>query len=308
MGKVNVSVCEYKNFGKCIKIANDIVKVIVTVDVGPRIINYSFLDGENIMFEDVDRIFAESGEPFEKFGGGTWYIYGGHRLWTSPEGYPKSYYPDNNPVPYKILENGAVFSPEVQKWNQYQMEIEVTLDENSSDVHLKHRITNRAAWSVTLAPWCLTVLTPGGQEIVPQPTVDTGLLGNRLLALWPYTKLTDKRVIWGDRYVSLTQDKNNSDKFKFGINSEHGFSLYFVNGDLFVKKFSPIANGNYPDGGMSFETFTNNLFLEMETLGETHEIAPDETVEHCESWSLYREPKPEFFDEDALDELVKKYV
>ena len=128
------------------------------------------------------------------------------------------------------------------------------------------------------------------------------------MALWPYTKLTDKRVIWGDRYVSLTQDKNNSDKFKFGINSEHGFSLYFVNGDLFVKKFSPIANGNYPAGGMSFETFTSHLFLEMETLGETHEIAPDETVEHCESWSLYREPKPEFFDEDALDELVKKYV
>ena len=308
MGKVSVSVCEYKNFGKCVKIANDLVKIIVTVDVGPRIINYSFLDGGNIMFEDVDRIFKESSEAFERFGGGTWYTYGGHRLWTSPEGYPKSYYPDNNPVPYTILENGAIFSPEEQKWNQYKMEIEVALDENTSEVTLKHRIKNCAAWGVTLSPWCMTTLAPGGQEIVPQPTADTGLLGNRLLALWSYTKLTDNRVIWGDRYISLTQDSNNTDKFKFGINSEHGYSLYFIGGDLFVKKFTPIINGNYPDGGMSFETFTNGIFLEMESLGEMQEIAPDETIEHCETWWLYHEPALDGFDEEKLDELVKKYV
>ncbi len=308
MGKVNVELCEYKNYGKCLKISNDIVKVIVTVDVGPRVINYSFLDGSNIMFEDIDRSFERSGKEFDRFGGGKWYIYGGHRLWTSPEAFPKSYYPDNDPVPYTILENGAVFSPAEQKWNQYQMEIEITLAEDSSDVHLIHRITNRAAWSVTLAPWCLTVLAPGGQEIVPQPTKNTGLLGNRLLALWPYTKLTDKRVIWGDRYISLAQDSNNSDSFKFGLNSEHGCSLYFLDNNLFIKKFKVIENGIYPDGGMSFETYTNDLFLEMETIGEISEIAPEETVEHEEFWSLYHCPALTEFDEDKLDELVKKYV
>ena len=307
MGKVCVETCEYKNYGKCLKISNGIVKLIVTVDVGPRIINYSFVDGENIMFEDVDRIFAETGDAFDVYGGGTWYIYGGHRLWTSPEGYPKSYYPDNDPVPYTILEDGAVFSPATQKWNQYQMEIEVHLAPDSSEVSLVHRLTNRAAWSVTLAPWCLTVLAPGGYEIVAQPTVDTGLLGNRLLALWPYTKLTDPRVTWGDRYIALRQDKNNTDKFKYGINSEHGVSMYFKDGDMFVKKFTPVENGNYPDGGMSFETFTNELFLEMETLGEIAEIEPNQTVEHKESWFLFKEAEPEF-DEDKIDELVKKYV
>ncbi len=48
------------------------------------------------MFEDTGRTFTASGEAFERFGGGAWYIYGGHRLWTSPEGYPKSYYPDGS--------------------------------------------------------------------------------------------------------------------------------------------------------------------------------------------------------------------
>lgn len=307
MGKVTLKETEYKNFGRCAELSNGIVKVLATIDCGPRIINYSFTDGENIMLEDTERLFTESGEAFDVFGGGTWYIYGGHRLWTSPEGLPKSYYPDNDPVPYEAIENGIRLMPPVQKWNQYQYTIEVTLSPDSTDVYLTHKITNRAAWDVTLAPWALTVLSPGGLEIFPQPQKDTGLLGNRLLALWPYTKMNDPRVIWGEKYTALRQDAENSDRFKLGINSEHGFAMYFNHGDLFIKRFEPKEGGNYPDGGMSFETFTNNLFLEMETLGETASIAPGETVTHCESWSLHKEECPEF-DEALLDELVKKYV
>jgi len=308
MGKVTTKVTEYKTFGKCLEIANGIVKLLVTIDVGPRVINYSYIDGENMMFEDIDRVFSSSGPEFSKFGGGTWYIYGGHRLWTSPEGNPKSYYPDNDPVPYEIIENGATFKPAEQKWNQYQYEITITLDPNSSHVNLVHKITNCAAWDVTLAPWAMTVLSPGGFEIVAQPTKDTGLLGNRLLALWPYTNMMDERVTWGNKYIGLKQIPGHPDKFKVGINSEHGFAMYFNHGDLFIKKYTPVENGTYPDGGMSFETFTNALFLEMETLGEITAIAPGASVTHCESWSLYKEACPESYQEDTIDTLVKKYV
>lgn len=308
MGTVTTNVTEYKNFGKCLEIANGIVKLLVTIDVGPRVINYSFMDGENMMFEDVSRDFSESGPAFDKFGGGTWYIYGGHRLWTSPEGMPKSYYPDNEPVPYELIENGAVFKPAPQTWNQYQFEIAITLDSNSSKVGLTHKITNCAAWDVKLAPWTLTVLSPGGFEIVAQPTKDTGLLGNRLMALWPYTNMMDDRVTWGNKYIGLEQKSGHPDKFKVGINSEHGFAMYFNHGDLFIKKYSPIENGCYPDGGMSFETFTNALFLEMETLGEISSIAPGASVTHNECWSLFQEARPEGYCEKTIDALVEKYV
>lgn len=308
MGKVTTNVVEYKNFGKCLEIANGIVKLLVTIDVGPRVINYSFIDGENIMFEDVERDFSVSGPEFSKFGGGTWYIYGGHRLWTSPEGMPKSYYPDNESVPYEIIPNGATFSPCVQKWNQYKYDITITLDPDSSKVCLVHKITNHAAWDVTLAPWTMTVLSPGGLEYVAQPTKDTGLLGNRLLALWPYTNMQDDRVVWGNKYIALEQKPGHPDKFKFGINSEHGFAMYFNHGDLFVKKYDPVGNGNYPDGGMSFETFTNGLFLEMESLGETATIAPEASVSHTEYWSLFKEERPTEYSEENIDKLVEKYV
>ena len=296
----------YKNYGRCVEISNDIVKLIVTVDVGPRIINYSFLNGENIMWEDIDRRVFNEGVS-DTFGS-PWYIYGGHRLWTSPEGHPRSYYADNNPVEYEINGNSVRFVQEVQKANGYQCEFTVTLTENSSEVTVNHKVTNRGLWEVELAPWALTVLSQGGVEIIPQPIADTGLLGNRLLALWPYTKLTDKRVIWGDRYIQLRQDPDAPDAFKFGINSEHGFTMYFNHGDLFIKKFDVKENGNYPDGGMSFETYTCANFLEMESLGELKKIKPGESTCHSEKWTLYKCEAPEAFDEKNIDGLVKKFI
>ncbi len=168
-------------------------------------------------------------------------------------------------------------------------------------------MTNKAAWDVTLAPWAMSVLAPGGIEIVPQPTKETGLLANRWLALWPYTKMNDPRVTWGERYIYLKQEPTNQNKFKVGISSEHGYSLYFNHGDVFVKQFTPIENGLYPDGGMNFETFTSNLFLEMETLGELQTLAPDETVEHTEHWAIYKEAIP-VLSEETIDKVVQKYV
>lgn len=307
MGKVTAKLTEYKNFGNCIELSNGEIKLLVTIDVGPRVINYSFVDGENMMFEDGERVFSAGGPEFDVYGGGTWYIYGGHRLWTSPEGMPKSYYPDNDPVPYELIDGGVILSPAPQKWNQYQYEITIVMNEEGG-VTLTHKVKNVAAWDVTLAPWTLTVLSPGGMEIVPQPVKDTGLLGNRLLALWPYTKLMDERVTWGNKYITLKQKPGHPDKFKFGLNSEHGFAMYFNHGDLFIKQYTPVENGTYPDGGMSFETFTNDLFLEMEALGEIKTIAPGKALTLTEKWSLFKEECPKEYCEKTFDALVEKYV
>ena len=94
---------------------------------------------------------------------------------------------------------------------------------------------------------------------------------------------------------------------KFGINNEHGFAMYFNHGDMFLKRFDAVPDGNYPDGGMCFETYTNPLFLEMESLGELKNVKPGETVSHTERWSLYRQEAPDFTDAD-IDKLSEKYI
>ena len=46
---MNYSEIQYKDYGKCLKIDNGLIEAIITLDVGPRIISFSFIRGENIM-------------------------------------------------------------------------------------------------------------------------------------------------------------------------------------------------------------------------------------------------------------------
>ena len=60
----------------------------------------------------------------------------------------------------------------------------------------------------------------------------------------------------------------------------------------------PIPRKTYPDFGCSFETFTNNEFLEIETLGPLTKVLPGKTVEQVEHWSLHRNVNlPKFHDD-----------
>ena len=296
----------YGKWGECVRISNGEIELFATLDIGPRVIRFGYIGGDNIMCEDLETNAKESGAEFDKrFGAGSaWYIHGGHRLWTSPEAMPRSYYPDNEKVDCQINGNTVILTPPPQKWTQLQMSMEITMSDNSNDVTLKHNITNIGAWEVELAAWTLSVLAAGGMEIIPQPTRDTGLLGNRVLALWPYTNMADERVYWGDKFITLKQDVNATQPFKFGINSEHAWAAYILGDNMFIKRFDVNENGNYPDGGMSFETYTNFFMLEMETLSELKKIKTDETIEHMEYWSMRRGvSKPRT--EAEIAELVK---
>ena len=60
--------------------------------------------------------------------------------------------------------------------------------------------------------------------------------------------------------------------------------------------------------GCSFETFTNNEFLEIETLGPMTKLLPGETVEHTEHWALFRDVKVAELTDKELDEVLLPLV
>ena len=184
------------------------------------------------------------------------------------------------------------------------MDLVLNLD---STVTVTHRITNTGAWDAEFAPWAITVMSPGGLEIIPQPKREAGMVQNRILALWPYSDMSDSRVSWGRDYITLRSVTGEVDSFKFGINSEHGFSAYFNHGNMFIKRFSPVQGGTYPDGGVSYETYTDKFVLEMETLGELKRVKPNETVGHTETWSLVL-GVPEPKSEREIAAVVEKYI
>ncbi len=278
---------DYKNYGKCLEISNGKIDLLVTLDIGPRIIRYGFCGKENMFFEDINREQYYDKEDMRELYGDdkTWYLYGGHRLWISPE-YADTYYPDNTPVAFEKIKNGAVFVSEAQAITGLQFTITVEIV-GDTEVKVSHYVSNNSGESQDYALWALTVLSSGGTEIIKMNDNDTELLPNRMITAWPYTNLADERLYLGKKFVTLKQIPGSAENLKLGFDLNYGTAAYLNHGSMFVKKYTHYDGSEYPDGGCSFETFTNKNFLECETLGELG-AKPDGSVTcHVENWKLY---------------------
>jgi hypothetical protein len=280
MSKVKVTEVSYMGWSHCISISDGRVELIVTADVGPRIIHFGFKGRENHMklFEDT------AGQT----GGDAWCSYGGHRLWHSPEETPRTYDEDNSAIEWKKIPGGIWTRSKMDAWTQVEKEIEIVLDAETGDVQITHRLTNRNAWEISLSVWAITVMAPGGIEIVPQIVEGPTLLPNRSLALWTYSKMNDPRVTWGGRFILLAQDPASQGPFKIGLPVDAGWAAYANHGQLFVKRFEYDDEAEYPDFGMcSYESYTNAEMLEMESLSPMWDLEPGDSAEHVEVWSLF---------------------
>ncbi len=279
MSEVKVQKVSYGGWENCLQIINDIVDLIVTVDIGPRIIRYGFVGQENEMCEIESTLGLKGGDE--------WRIYGGHRLWHSPEEKQRTYEPDNSPVDWEKIPNGIKTTQDMEPRTKIKKEMEITLSPENSGVKILHRLTNSGPWPVELSVWSISAMATGGKEVIPQTRKDTGLLPNRLMVLWPYTRLNDSRIYWGDKYIILQQDPNIKQPLKFGTSNENGWAVYFNHDHLFVRYYTHDKNARYPDFGVSYETYTIDFMLEMETLSPLTVLEPNTYVEHIEKWELF---------------------
>jgi len=302
MGKLKITETTDKDFGKCIVMENGICELWVTVDFGPRIIHYSLAGKENIMYQDREK--RPLGEPITPFEDDVFKLYGGHRLWTSPEILPRCYAPDNEPVTYKEVPGGMEFLTCPDK-TLVQKSLVVMMDEDSSDVEIVHRLHNNSMWDIELAPWAITQLAAGGTAVIPIDGPKTGLLPNRHMVFWDYTNLCDPRLTFGKDYAIIRQNAAQTDALKIGIFNHSGYAAYFINNQLFVKCFEA-EEGIYPDNGCNYECYANGDFLESETLGELCLLEPDESTVHIERWQIFEESKLPGLEED-IKEILNKY-
>ena len=288
---------EYENFGKCQCLDNGRIKLIATTDVGPRIVFFGFVDGRNVLFEDIDRNFYEMNSGY-----GVWYAYGGHRIWCAPEEMPETYFPDNSKVEAFFDKGTLTLRPARTKFDK-QFEILITMGDDD-EVTIDNRITNCSDKSSRFAPWSVTGLAAGGTEVIPLCADDNGFLPNRTMALWSYSDVNDKRFTLKDRYALLRQDAKAEKPFKTGFNVT-GKQIIYVNGKNILKvSFDGYTPAEYPDFCCNFETYTNSLFLECEILGELRSYKPGETASLKETWELKSTDKTP---EEVIDEFVSKF-
>ncbi len=279
--------------GRCAFLTNGVIEMAVTLDYGPRIICYAFVGDENMLCE-----VTEYKEP------NGWRAYGGHRIWHGPESYPRTYEPDNTPLQWELIENGIRLIQATESKSNVQKELEIVLQEGSARVQVRHRIYNRGMWAVDLAVWAVTMMQPGGLEIIPMISHDTGLIPNANIVLWPGTNVNDPRIRWGEKFVYIQHNKGEN--MKIGFSNESGFAAYYIKELLFVKQYKHLINGHYVDRGSSYQTFVGHQMLEMESLSPLIRVEPSGFAEHGEEWNIVRTLRNQVEVEENVLEIFRK--
>jgi len=269
---------------KVIALENQHFRIECLAEAGPRIVRLipSWM-GENIFAEAPDMtLIAPAGE---------FHYYGGHRLWFTPESLSGTYTPDNNGVEIEERKNGLLLRGPVDPRTHVRKTIFVQLSASEPFVLVKHTLENTGRQPITLAPWAITMMRPGGIGMLPQQyknmDVD-GLLPNRHFALWPYTHWGDRRLRFGEEFITVKAGAPR-EGMKFGYFNPHGWLGYLFDDVLFVKRFGVRSDATYPDYGCNSEVFSNHRTVELQSLGAITELAPNQSVAHTETWEVYKE-------------------
>ncbi len=274
----------YLDLPNCIRLSNGEVEVIVSTDVGPRVLHYSLVGGENIFGLHAD---AEVETALGRFK-----PYGGHRLWVAPENMPNSYAPDNSPIEYEFNEarNSIRLKQAVENVTKTQKEIIVTLNEMGSGVSINHKITNCGAETIEIAAWALTIMRGGGEALIPNEPFAAydaeTLLPIRNLTLWSYTDLSDSRWQFDKDFIRLRVDGEKSEPQKIGVLNKQGWAAYQFQNLQFIKQFDSIENVVYPDMNSNTELYTAGDFIEIESLAPLKKVKPNQSTKHIEHWEL----------------------
>jgi hypothetical protein len=273
---------DFKGWKNSIRLRNEVAELIITTDIGPRVLHYALRGGQNAFHVEED-CAGRTGDPEFR-------SYGGHRLWHAPESQPRTYVPDNRPVQTEDTGRGIRLLPPPEGPTGIQKEWLVRLAPDSSNVHVIHRLTNIGLWPVRLAAWAISVMAPGGVGILPLPPRGShanNLLPTGSLALWAYTDMADPRWQWGRQFVLLRQDPVQKEPQKIGLPAFDGWAGYASPASLFIKFFRHDASREYPDMGSSAELFTNQSMLEVESIGPLATLNPGAVLEHVEDWFLF---------------------
>lgn len=291
----------YEGWPNCIRLFNEEIELIVTTDIGLRIVKFGFINRQNFLY----LVPKHCG----KVGGDEWRIYGGHRLGLAPEAMPFSYNPDNDSVDYVLDDNRIKLTQQKELITGVVKEIEITLPHGKNEVKVLHRLINKNEAEVELSVWPVTMLATGGRAIIPQEPYGDGndfLLPSRSLALWSFTKMNDPRWVWGDKYIQAKQDPLHASEQKIGVTNKQKWIAYFLNDEVLIKKFDFKTGAIYPDYNCNNEVYIAEKYLEVETLGPLTTLAPGEMVEHTEHWLLAKATADE--SEPSIDDKILPLV
>jgi len=94
--------------------------------------------------------------------------------------------------------------------------------------------TSRKKW----AAWSVTSVDKGGIEIIPLSQRQTGVLPNRQIILWPYTDISDTRLILKNSHALLVMIRRKQPLSKLAVITKRGGHVMSPKVSVFIRRFS----------------------------------------------------------------------
>ncbi len=293
---------EYMGFSNCLRLRNADADVVVSTDVGPRVLRYALTGGENA--------FGEYPDSSTETSLGSWKPYAGQRLWAAPELFPGTYAPDNGPVAHHANGDLRVILEQPQDAAGLVKTMSISLAAHGSEVKATYSITNKNFWPIVIAPWSIAVLH-GGVTVMPREpyrTHDESVEVAQPLSLFYFTNLQDPRLTLGRRSILLRADDPKAGPQKIGICNKRGWCAHLCERSLLIKRFAYDAAASYPDDGSNNEVYADGKYMELELLGPVRKLAPGESTILEESWELFPGLSADFTSEDAVHTTLAPHV
>jgi hypothetical protein len=296
---VSVEKVSWGGWPNCRRVSNGEVELIVTADIGPRIMRYGFIGGQNFfkVFEDQA---GKSGET-------EWQFRGGHRVWLAPEDRIRTYQPDNEPVEIDWADGVLTATQPIEPATGLQKQLAIRLAQRGTGVEVIHRMKNTLPSALEVSAWVLSMMAPGGTAITgfpPRASHADELAPTNPLVMWAFTDLTDKRWTFLEKHLLLRHDPANAAHTKLGHFNKDTWGAYLLGSEMFLKWYLADTTKTYPDFGCSCELFASDAVLEIETLGPLTRLEPGAWVEHTERWSLHRDVSVNAWTDAGIDSTL----
>lgn len=259
---------------------NQTLRLEYLEQAGPRVVRLIYKPTGNNLLAEIPEVKLKSPR-------GEYAIHGGHRLWAAPESPGFTYIPDDSGLSIEKTQHGVILTGEIEVPTGLQKKMEIILDADSPEVHLKHSLINRGSEPVNCAAWAITVLPPGGKAILPlRPTDGSEFLPDRQICLWPYASFTDSRLEILDEEMRIKASPRQV-PFKVGARCPQGWINYTNNGLCFRKEFFFDPDADYCDMGCNAEVYTNGTIIETESLSGMVRLPPGGSILHNEKWVIF---------------------
>ncbi|QAT49800.1 hypothetical protein EQM14_08420 [Caproiciproducens sp. NJN-50] len=292
---------EYENFGRCVRITNGVIDCIVSIEIGPRILRFGFVGEKNILYTDLKRKYQRPADEASAASDKNtiYYLYGGHRLQIRQS--PQVDFPDNSSVVYGTPAEGVTFTAPKLKKKEVQLSYEIIMGKDASDIMIVHAAKNCSKETMLLGLSPATLLEGGGVAVIPQNQQTQSGPPSKTLNLWPDTDINDRRIFYGNRFLTVRHEPGNEKPLRIGTNNFSGWTAYAGSGFTLVKRFVANPQAAYPDSGSSGEICLTPDFVELSTLSPLYEVNPGETIKHVENLLLCRSGMvPAFSGEDEI--------